>query len=159
MASVNLTILIGNLGRDPELRFSPNGQAKAEFSVATTRSWKKDDQWQEETTWHNVVVWGQRAERAADQFKKGMQVYVQGRIDNRSWEDEKNPGQKKYRSEVVADICYAMGRKGEQDEGGYSPNLSDPREPAQMPGEFSGAPRPVQAQSRPPIDDLDDLPF
>lgn len=147
MASVNKVILVGNLGRDPEMRYSPSGQAKAEFSLATSRSWKKDDEWQEESTWHNVVIWGQRAERAAEQLRKGMQAYVEGRIDNRSWDDPENPGKKKYRSEVVADVVYKMGRRDDdqQDAGSF-----------EAPAGGFGAPAP---RSKTAVEDLGDLPF
>jgi single-strand DNA-binding protein len=141
---------VGNVGRDPELRFSPNGQAKTEFSVATTRSWKKDGAWEEATTWFNIVVWGERAERVADNIKKGMQVFVQGRTENRSWDDEK-ANTKKYRSEVIADVVYQLGRRGDE-QAEYAPDL-----PA---GDFgapvAAAPRPLETPKR---DELDDLPF
>ena len=148
MASVNKVILIGNLGRDPEMRYTPNGQPNTQFSIATSRSWKKDDEWQEETTWHNIVMWGQRAERAAENFRKGMQVYVEGRIENRSW-DDKETGQKKYKTEIIADVAYAMGRREEQSSE-YEPVAGDFGAPV------ASTPRPAAAPSR---SELDDLPF
>lgn len=155
MASYNQATLIGNLGRDPEMKFSPNGQPKTEFSMATSRSWKKDDQWQEAVTWHNICVWGEKAERIAEWARKGMQVLVVGRIDNRSWDDEKT-GQKKYRSEVIADVVYRLGKREEGDEqvdaptGGYAPAPE---------GEFVGAPVATALPRRQSDDDFGDLPF
>lgn len=89
MASVNKVILIGNLGRDAELRYTPGGIARTGFSVATTESFKdKDGQWQERTEWHNVVVWGPRAESVTENLTKGKQVYIEGRISSRSVPDD-----------------------------------------------------------------------
>ncbi len=89
MASVNKVILIGNLGRDAELRYTPGGTARTGFSLATTESFKdKDGQWQERTEWHNIVVWGPRAQSVSDMLTKGKQVYVEGRISSRSVPDE-----------------------------------------------------------------------
>lgn len=152
MASYNQITLVGNLGRDPEMRYNANGSPKTEFSVATTRSWKKDGEWQEETDWHNVVVWGDRAERAAENLRKGMQVLVVGRQTNRSYEDK--DGNKKYRSEVIADVAHPLGSKAERDAiTGYEPQGA----PAAA-GEFSGAPRTQSAA--PALDsEFDDLPF
>lgn len=157
MASVNKIILIGNVGKDPEMRYGATGQPQTKFSVATSRSWKKDGEWQEETDWHNVTLWGDRAERAAEQVRKGKQVYIEGRQTNRAYDDKDNPGQKKYFSEVVADVCYVLGRREDNESAGaqgYDANAA----PASMPGEFSGAPR-AAVVSRRPDDDLDDLPF
>jgi single-strand DNA-binding protein len=133
------------------MRFSANGQPKTEFSVATTRSWKKDDQWMEETDWHAVVLWGARAERAAEVLRKGMQVYVEGRQTNRSYEDK--DGVKKYRSEVIADVCHQLGNKADRD----ASTEYQPTPQAQPVAEFAGAPRAAQPARR--DDDLDDLPF
>lgn len=156
MASVNVQILVGNLGRDPEVRYSPNGQPKTEFSLATSRSWKKDDEWQEQTTWHNCVVWGEKAERVAEWARKGMQVYVQGRTENRSWDDEKT-GQKKYKTEVIADTVYRLGRKEEGD-AAFAPPAGDFGAPPPE-GEFVGAPATPKPSGQPRYDDVDDLPF
>jgi single stranded DNA-binding protein len=89
MASVNKVILIGNLGRDAELRYTPGGTARTGFSVATTESFKdKEGQWQEKTEWHNVVVWGPRAESVTENLTKGKQVYIEGKISSRSVADD-----------------------------------------------------------------------
>lgn len=96
---VNKTILIGNIGKDPETRTFENGSEVCQFSLATSKNWKdKAGEWQEKTTWHNIVVWGNQAQRAA-QLKKGDTLYLEGEIDNRSY---KKDGQKRYISEINA---------------------------------------------------------
>lgn len=97
---INKALLYGNLTRDPELRSLPSGIQVASFSVATNRVWKKDGQRQENTDYHNVVVFGRQAELVSQYLKKGSGVFVEGRMQTRSWESE---GQKKYRTEVIAD--------------------------------------------------------
>ncbi|MBI2464974.1 single-stranded DNA-binding protein [Candidatus Shapirobacteria bacterium] len=104
--SINLAIITGNLTRDPELRFTPSGQAVCSFGVATNRSIKKGEQWEDVPTFHNVVQWGKPAEFTANNLKKGMKVTVTGRIDNRSY-DAKD-GTKKYISEIVADTVIGL---------------------------------------------------
>ena len=100
MASVNKVILIGNLGRDPDFRATSSGQAVANFSIATTEKWNdKDGQRQERTDWHNIVLWGRLAEIANQYLKKGSSIYVEGRLQTRSWEDK--DGNKRYIAEVV----------------------------------------------------------
>lgn len=110
---VNKVILIGNLGRDPEVRTTPSGQNVASFTLATSRKWKdKDGSRQEQTEWHNVVVWGRLAEVAGQYLTKGKQIFVEGRIQTRSWED-KQSGEKKYRTEIVADNFQMLGSRGD----------------------------------------------
>ena len=104
--SINMAIISGNVTRDPELRFTPSGQAVCSFGVATNRSIKKGEQWEDVATFHNVVEWGKKAEFTASTVKKGMKVTVTGRIDNRSY-DAKD-GTKKYISEIVADTVIAF---------------------------------------------------
>ena len=88
MASVNKAILIGNLGRDPELRYTPSGKAVASFSIATTEKWRdQNGEMQESTEWHNIVLWGRQAEIAKEYLAKGRPVYIEGRIQTRSYED------------------------------------------------------------------------
>src|SRR6185369_4880551 len=98
--SVNKVILLGNLGKDAETKFTPSGVAKTTFTIATSRRWqdKQTSEWKEETSWHNVVLW--RSENLSQYLLKGKQVYVEGRLDHRSWEDPQ--GQKKYFNEIVA---------------------------------------------------------
>jgi single-strand DNA-binding protein len=99
--SLNKVIIIGNLGRDPEMRYMPSGRPVTSFSVATSRSWTNSDgERREETEWFNVVAWGNLAEICKQHLKKGQQVYVEGRLQTRSWED--NDGKKRFRTEVVA---------------------------------------------------------
>ena len=141
MASVNKAILIGNLGKDPELRYTPSGQAVASFSIATTRKWRDNEgQMQEQTDWHNIVVWGKQAENANEYLRKGSPVYIEGRIQNRSYDDK--DGNKRYISEVVALTVQYLGGKSDQSAGSRPSQGSAPPE----------APPDVAA-------DDDDLPF
>jgi single-strand DNA-binding protein len=113
MKSVNKVILVGNLGKDPELKYTPSGTAVAKFSIATSSRYKdKNDQWQEQTEWHNVVAWARLAEIAGEYLKKGSKVYVEGRLQTRSW-DDKNTNQKKYMTEVVVNDLVLLGGRGE----------------------------------------------
>ena len=116
--SVNKAILIGNLGRDPELKYTPGGQAVATFSLATTDRWTgQDGQKNERTVWHNIVAWGKQAELAKEYLHKGRQVYIEGRIDNRSY-DKKDGSGKAYVSEVVVQtIQFLGGGRGEANAG------------------------------------------
>ncbi len=105
---VNKVILIGNLGKDPELRYTPGGQAVATFSLATTERWNdKNGQRQDRTEWHNIVVWGKLAELVNQYLKKGRSAYIEGRITTRSWDDR--DGVKKYRTEIVANQVQFLG--------------------------------------------------
>jgi single-strand DNA-binding protein len=109
---VNKVILVGNLGRDPEVRSLPSGQPVASFSVATSRRWKdRDGNRQEQTEWHNVVCFGKQAEIAGQYLTKGKQVFVEGRIQTRSW-DDKTTGEKKYRTEIICDNFQMLGSAG-----------------------------------------------
>ena len=119
---VNKVILVGNLGRDPEVRSTPSGQPVASFSLATTRRWRdKNGQRQEQTEWHNIVVWGKQAEIAGQYLTKGKQIFLEGRLQTRSW-DDKQSGEKKYRTEIVCDNFQMLGTKGggDMDNGGHS---------------------------------------
>ncbi len=101
--SLNKVMLIGNLGKDPELRYTTSGVAVATFSLATSESWKdQDGNAQEKTEWHNIVAWRKLAEICGEWLKKGKKVYIEGRIQTRSF-DDKNTGQKRYTTEIVAD--------------------------------------------------------
>lgn len=100
---VNKVILVGNLGKDPDVRALPNGQAVTNFSVATTRRFKgADGSRQEKTEWHNITVFGKQAEIAGQYLTKGKLIYLEGRIETQSW-DDKNTGEKKYRTQIVCD--------------------------------------------------------
>jgi single-strand DNA-binding protein len=110
MASVNKVILIGNLGRDPETRYMPDGGAITNISVATTDVWKdKNGEKQEKTEWHRVAFFGKLAEIAGEYLKKGSQVYVEGRLQTRKWQDKE--GVDKYTTEVVADRMQMLGSR------------------------------------------------
>ena len=110
--SVNKAIVIGNLGKDPEVRFTPGGQAVANFSIATNESWKdKNGQTQERTEWHRIVVWGKLAELCGEYLKKGRSAYVEGRLQTREWNDKE--GKKNYTTEIVANqVVFLGGRDG-----------------------------------------------
>ena len=109
---LNKVILIGRLGRDPEMRYTPSGKPVTSFSVATTRSWvNADGERREETEWFNVVAWGNLAEICKQCLSKGQQVYIEGRLQTRGWEDE--AGNKHYRTEVVANEMIALGERRE----------------------------------------------
>ena len=108
MAGINKVIIVGNLGKDPELRHTPTGQAVANFSVATSESWNdKAGQKQERTEWHRIVVWGKLGELCAKYLGKGRQVYVEGKLQTRAWDDKE--GQKRYTTEVVAATVQFLG--------------------------------------------------
>ncbi len=150
---INKVILVGNLGRDPEVRSTPSGQPVASFTLATSRKWKdKGGQRQEQTEWHNIVCWGRQAEVAGQYLTKGKQIYVEGRLQTRSW-DDRNTGEKKYRTEVICENFQMLGARGGGDfdhAGGPGPAAYD--EPGGGPssgggGGYGGEP------------DDDDIPF
>lgn len=108
---INKVILIGNLGADPELRYTSGGSAVADLRVATSRRWTgKDGSTQEDTQWHRVVVWGKQAETCKEYLTKGRQIYVEGRLQTRQWEDR--DGNKRYTTEVVAETVKFLGGGG-----------------------------------------------
>ena len=109
---VNKVILVGNLGKDPELRSLPSGQAVANFTLATSRRWKdKNGQRQDQTEWHYVVCFGRQAEVAGQYLTKGKQIYVEGRLQTRSW-DDRQTGEKRYRTEVICENFQMLGSRG-----------------------------------------------
>ncbi len=110
--SLNKVLLIGNLGKDPELSYTASGVAVAKFSVATGERWKdQDGNVQERTEWHNIVAWRKLAEICGQYLKKGSKVYLEGRLQTRSW-DDKNTGQKRYATEIVADDLIMLDSRG-----------------------------------------------
>ncbi|MCL5004022.1 MAG: single-stranded DNA-binding protein [Patescibacteria group bacterium] len=113
--SVNLAIIVGNLTRDPEMRYTPGGHAVTSFSVATNRSWVSEGQTHDEVDYHNVVAWNKLAELCNQFLSKGRKVYIQGRIQTRSWEDQS--GVKKYRTEIVAEDMVILDSKKDRGEG------------------------------------------
>jgi single-strand DNA-binding protein len=149
--SVNKVILVGNLGKDPEVRYTASGTAVANFTLATSERFKdRDGNPQERTEWHNIVAWRQLAEICGKYLVKGKQVYIEGKIQTRAWEDR--DGNKRYTTEIVADQMQMLGRAG--DENSYNQR----REPRQ---EQRQAPRPQQQPTAPsaPQNDFDDVPF
>jgi len=163
--SLNKAMIIGNLGRDPEMRYTPGGQAVTQFTVAVNRNFRgQDGEWQEETEWFRVVAWGQTGERAAENLRKGGKVYVEGRIQTRQWED--NTGAKRYTTELIADRVTNLEKRVREDgDPGFTP-----RPPAARPtegaasaaGGNAGAPAAAGgSRDGDPLDhsDLDDLPF
>ena len=113
MASVNKVILIGNLGRDPEARYTQNGTAVANFTLATNEVWTdKGGERQERTEWHRIVVWGKQAEICGQYLTKGRQIYVEGRIRTRQWQDQQ--GQKRYSTEIVAQTVQMLGPRSDR---------------------------------------------
>ncbi|PYX07389.1 MAG: single-stranded DNA-binding protein [Acidobacteria bacterium] len=111
--SLNKVMLIGNLGKDPEVKYTPSGTPVAKLTLATNERYKdKDGQWQDRTEWHNIVLWQRLAEIAGEYLKKGGKVYVEGRLQTRSWED-KQTNQKRYMTEVVASDLLLLGGRGE----------------------------------------------
>jgi single-strand DNA-binding protein len=111
--SVNKVILIGNLGKDPEVKFTPGGTAVAKFTLATNERYKdKSGEWQDRTEWHNIVAWQRQAEIVGEYVKKGNKIYIEGRLQTSSWED-KQTGEKKYRTEIIAQDLVLLGGRGE----------------------------------------------
>jgi single-strand DNA-binding protein len=154
MASVNKVILVGNLGRDPETRYSPDGAAITNVSVATTFRWrdKASGELKEETEWHRVAFFGKLAETAGQYLKKGSQVYVEGRLRTRKWQDK--DGQDRYSTEIRGDVMQMLGRR----EGGGEPRAESAPGP-----KAAGAQAAASAAAKKPagkFDDLeDDIPF
>ena len=144
--SVNKVILVGNLGQDPELRYTPNGAAVTTISLATNETWKDDKgNRQERTEWHRVVLWRKQAEFAGEYLKKGSKVYVEGRLQTRSWDDK--DGVKRYMTEVIGDTLTILDSKsdGARASGAAAPPTSNAEAP---PVSEAGAPA-----------EEDDLPF
>lgn len=186
MASVNKVIIIGNLGRDPEVRYTPSGAAVCNVSIATTRNWKSKDSGdrQEETEWHRVVFYDRLAEIAGEYLRKGRPVYVEGRLKTRKWQKD---GVDQYTTEIIAEQMQLLGGRedggsgggssrggsgasefggGGDDDGGYAPAPA-PRAPMRSaaPAPRAPAPRPAPAPAPAPksatgFDDMDDdIPF
>jgi len=109
MASVNKVFLIGNLGKDPEVKYTPSGVQIAKFSLATSDRVKRGENWEEKTDWHNIVLFGRQAEYAGEYLKKGMTVFVDGKISTRSWDDEN--GIRKYITEIIANVVKNLSAK------------------------------------------------
>ena len=151
--SINKVILLGHLGKDAETKFTPSGVAVTNFTLATSRRWKdqQSGEWKEETEWHRIVMW--RSENVSNYLLKGKQVYVEGRLQTRSWEDK--DGQKRYTTEVVCDDLILLGGRGDAAPADFAQPASIPR--------TASAPRAHAAP--PPAEDFnqgitdDDVPF
>src|SRR5262245_39339093 len=154
MASINKVILIGNLGRDPEVRYMPEGGAVTNISIATTDTWKdKSGEKQERTEWHRVAFFGRLAEIAGEYLKKGSQVYVEGRLQTRKWQDKE--GQERYTTEIVASEMRMLGRR---EGAGGEPMARESREPATAGASSGGRPAPKKGGGA--FDQMDDdIPF
>ncbi len=119
MASLNKVMLIGNLGKDPEVRFTASGQAVASFSLATSEKFKgKSGEWEERTEWHNITLWGKLAEIAGEYLSKGKTIYVEGRLQTRKWQDKS--GNDRYTTDIVGDKMQMLSPKGERSGGDAS---------------------------------------
>jgi single-strand DNA-binding protein len=149
--SLNKCMIIGNLGKDPEMRYTPSGQAVTQFTVAVNRNYKdQQGERQEETEWFRVVAWAQQAEFAAEYLRKGAKVYVEGRIQTRQWEGQ--DGQKRYTTELVANTIQTLERRQREEGDGGSQLPPEPRQRAQA----AAGQKPSAEQPEP---DYDDLPF
>ena len=150
MASVNKVIVVGNLGRDPETRYMPDGAAITNVSIATSyqRTDKASGQKTEETEWHRVVLFSRLAEIAGEYLKKGSQVYVEGRLRTRKWQDKE--GQDRYTTEIVADVMQMLGSRA---------GAGEPRAEAQVESK-AAEPKPAAKKPAGKFDDMeDDIPF
>ena len=149
MASVNKVIIVGNLGADPETRYTPSGDAVTNIRVATTDKWKDkaSGEMKEATEWHRVAFFGRLAEVAGEYLKKGSQVYIEGSLRTRKWQDK--DGQDRYSTEIRGDVMQMLGRR----EGGGAPREMEPRASG---GEAKAAPKKPAGK----FDDMeDDIPF
>lgn len=149
MGSVNKVILVGNLGRDAELRYTPGGAAVASWSMATTEVWNdKSGQRQEKTEWHKIVLWGKAAESLAEYLTKGKSIYVEGKLQTRQWEDK--DGNKKYQTEVRGERIVLLGGGGERGTSGGGGGARRERAPEPSHQDEPGASEPLTD---------DDIPF
>lgn len=146
--SVNKVILIGNLGRDPEVRYTPNGTAVAQLNIATTEVWKdkQSGENQERTEWHRIVLYARLGEIAGEYLRKGSKVFIEGRLQTRKWQD-KDTGQDRYMTEIIADSLQMLDSKGTGGSSNNSPQPSAQKEP----------PMPAHAEPVEAFDD--DIPF
>ena len=166
MASVNKVILIGNLGRDPEVRYAPSGAAICNVTIATSRQWKNKDsgERQEETEWHRVVFYDRLAEIAGEYLKKGKSVYVEGRLKTRKWTDK--DGVEKYTTEIIAQEMTMLGSRegggggGGGGSGGFGDDQGAPARSAAPQRQAPAAASKAPAKSNTGFDDMDDdIPF
>ena len=154
---VNKVILIGNLGSDPEVRYTPDGVPVANFSLATTESWndRNTGERQERTEWHRLVLWRRQAEVAQQYLKKGSKIYIEGKLQTRSWDDQS--GQKRYTTEIVVFDMQMLDSRGEGG-GGSGGSGGGGRDAGYNAGGQNAGPA-AQSDAPPPGGDDDDLPF
>ncbi|WP_392565661.1 single-stranded DNA-binding protein [Utexia brackfieldae] len=158
---INKVILVGNLGQDPEVRYLPNGGAVANISIATSESWKdkQTGEQKERTEWHRVVIFGKLAEIAGEYLRKGSQVYIEGALQTRKWQDQS--GQDRYSTEVVVNIGGVLQILGSRN-AGDAPAPAANQNWGQSANNMSSAPaasQPAPMSKEPPIDFDDDIPF
>jgi len=152
VADLNKVMILGNVGKDPEVRYTPNGAAQASFTVAANRNYRRPDgEWEKETEWFNVVAWKQLAERLSTSVQKGDRVYVEGRLHTRSWDGQ--DGKRQYRTEVIADKVLPQGRRQPVDGMNGARGDSGFGVPAAAGGGFGGGGGDYD------MSDPDDLPF
>ncbi len=160
MGSLNKVMLIGNLGKDPDVRAIPSGVKVASFSIATSESYtNRDGQKVDKTEWHNIVLWRGLAEIAEKYLHKGSQVYIEGRLQTRSWDDQN--GNKRYTTEIVGDSMVMLGKPGGNREGGFNQGGGEDsfsQEPPREQSQDRGGRSAYQPSSMPPAAE-DDLPF
>ncbi|MBJ6725742.1 single-stranded DNA-binding protein [Geomesophilobacter sediminis] len=153
MASLNKVMLIGNLGKDPEVRYTAGGTAVASFSVATSEKFKnKNGEWEEKTEWHNVTLWARLAEIAGEYLSKGKTVYIEGRLQTRKWQDK--DGKDRYTTEIVGEKMQMLSGKGEGGQGGGGGGRPAARPSSQGQG-YGGAPQ----YEEPTFNPDDEIPF
>ena len=161
MASINKVILIGNLGKDPELKFLQSGQPVANFSIATSEKWKDKStgETKEQTEWHNIIMFGKLAEIAGQYLKKGSSVFIEGRLQTRKWQDK--TGQDRYTTEIIANEMKMLGGRGGS--GGsvpFGPEGGSGEPPSAPPQQYpAAAPRSPAAPMPGPDGFDDDIPF
>ncbi|MEA5104732.1 single-stranded DNA-binding protein [Pantoea sp. S18] len=151
---VNKVILVGNLGQDPEIRYMPNGGAVANITLATSESWrdKTTGEQKEITEWHRVILFGKLAEVAGEYLRKGSQIYIEGKLRTRKWQDQS--GHDKYTTEVIVNVGGVMQMLGGKQEGGAGSRPQQQSSQQRQPG-----PSTPPANNEPPMDFDDDIPF
>lgn len=158
---VNKVILLAHLGQDPEVRYTPSGSAVANLTVATSDSWrdKQSGEQKERTEWHRVTLYGKLAEVAGEYLRKGSQVYIEGQLRTRKWQDQS--GQDRYTTEVVVDIGGSMQMLGSKQDGGQQNNQRQQRQADQQNQGWGKPQAPAQStgSNEPPMDFDDDIPF
>jgi single-strand DNA-binding protein len=154
---VNSVTLMGNITRDLELRHTPNGTPVCSFSIATNRRYQQNDEWKEEVQFHNIVIWGQRAESFVQRAKKGTRVYIEGRLQTRSWDDQE--GKKQYKTEVVVLRLILIDRYEKFDSGMQQKDKGTPDEASSQGSETKDQSSENNKDSSEEKIDPDDLPF